>query len=65
MKRIARTNFKSMQRSQKAEKIFLAPSIADVKLKDSKPVSNSDQFIVDWQMENLLRNSKRKVEFSY
>lgn len=65
MRRIARTNFKSMQRSQKTEKIFLAPSIADVKLKNSKPASNCDPFIVDWQMEDLLKNSKRKIQFSY
>lgn len=64
MRRIVRTNLKSMQRSQKTEKIFLAPSIADVKLINSKPTDNCDQFIVEWQMENLLKTSKKKIEFS-
>jgi len=68
MKRISRTtrqNFNSLQRSQNTEKIFLAPSVVDVKLRNSKPAYDNDNFIVDWQMEDALKNPKRSREFSF
>ena len=67
MRKIARStrrNFNSVKRSQTTDKIFLAPSIVDVKLKNSKPVDNCNHFVVEWQMEDGIKDPKRRWEFS-